>query len=79
MFYLILATWSEWTECLGSCTSSRRRVCSELYGCNGLEYEEKDCPNADDRCFQQLSDTLPNGKNITIYNFSYLSIIESKF
>ena len=56
----ITATWSEWTECLGACVTSRRRVCSEHYGCNGLEYEEKECPNADDLCFQPLSDIIPN-------------------
>ena len=54
------ATWSEWTECLGSCISSRRRVCSEQYGCNGLEYEEKECPNAEDLCFRPVTDVLPN-------------------
>ena len=57
----ISATWSQWTECLGSCVSSRRRICSENYGCNGLEYEEQKCSNADDTCFRQLSDTLSEG------------------
>ena len=59
----ILATWSEWTECLGACQSSRRRICSEQYGCNGLEYEEKECQNVGDNCFQPLSDKIPEGKN----------------
>ena len=57
----ISATWSQWTECLGSCVSSRRRICSENYGCNGQEYEEQKCTNADDTCFQQLSDYLNEG------------------
>ena len=56
-----LAFWSEWTECLGSCVSSRRRVCSKLYGCEGSEYEEKKCENADEHCFQPINDKLPNG------------------
>lgn len=46
---------------MGSCTSSRRRICSEQYGCNGLVYEEIKCANADDLCFQEVSDKLPNG------------------
>ena len=55
------ATWSQWTECLGSCLSTRRRVCSEHYGCNGLEYEEKKCLNTNKTCFQPLTDTLSKG------------------
>ena len=58
---IISATWSQWSECLGSCMSSRRRVCSEQYGCNGLEYEEVECPKTDDLCFQGVSDKLPKG------------------
>ena len=58
----VTATWSEWTECLGSCISSRSRVCSEHYDCNGVEYEEKECENVDDLCFQPLFDELPDGK-----------------
>ena len=56
----ITSAWSEWTECLGACKTSRRRVCSEQYGCNGLEYEEKNCENAAETCFRSLSDTLEN-------------------
>ena len=65
------ATWSQWTECLGSCISSRRRVCSEQNGCNGLEYEEKKCKNIDDSCFQPLSDILPNGN--FFFNFTKIN------
>ena len=57
-FILILAMWSEWTECVGSCRTSRRRICSEQFGCEGFELEEKDCSNADDLCFKSISDTL---------------------
>ena len=55
------AAWSEWSECLGSCVSSRRRICSEQYGCAGLEYEEKQCSNAGDNCFQPVIDILQKG------------------
>ena len=58
---MLSATWSQWTECLGSCVTSRRRVCSTQYGCNGLEYEEKECENAEDSCFQPVSDILTEG------------------
>lgn len=61
-----LATWSEWTECLGSCVSTRRRICSKQFGCHGLELEEKKCSNADDLCFQIISDILP--KSELFYN-----------
>ena len=53
--------WSEWTECVGSCRSSRRRICSEQFGCEGFELEERDCTNADDVCFKSISDTLSEG------------------
>ena len=58
---LISATWSQWTECLGSCVSSRRRVCSKQYGCNGLEYEEKECSSDENTklpCFQPVTDNI---------------------
>ena len=66
----VTAFWSEWTECLGSCVSSRRRVCSEHFGCNGREYEEKKCPNSVETCFQSLTDTLPS-------NLKYCSMFEN--
>ena len=61
MLPIISANWSQWTECLGSCLSSRRRICSEFYGCNGDEYEEKPCPNADELCFQPVFDIISEG------------------
>ena len=64
--------WSEWTECLGSCVSSRRRICSEQFGCNGLEYEEKECSNNDGLCFQPISDGLTKG-------FKHLNLILNDF
>ena len=54
--------WSEWTECVGSCRTSRQRICSEQFGCEGLEVQEKDCINADDVCFKSISDTLDECK-----------------
>ena len=75
----VTANWSQWTECLGSCLSSRRRVCSEQYGCNGLEYEEKKCPNADSLCFESLSDTLPSSKlilNCTLLSLTFFIDLE---
>ena len=58
--------WSEWTECIGSCRSSRRRVCSEQFGCEGFELQEKDCMNAADSCFKSISDNLPESETFSI-------------
>ena len=57
-FIFMLAMWSEWSECVGSCRSSRRRICSEQFGCQGFELQEKYCQNANDLCFKSISDTL---------------------
>ena len=59
--------WSEWTECVGSCRSSRRRICSEQFGCEGFELEERDCTNAGDVCFKSISDTLAESESF-FYN-----------
>ena len=61
---ILEAAWSQWSECLGSCVTSRRRVCSEQYGCNGLEYEERECPDTSNSCFQPLSDMIDDGLNL---------------
>ena len=56
--------WSEWTECVGSCRSSRRRICSEQFGCQGFELQEKDCQNTNELCFKPISDTLEESEFI---------------
>jgi len=60
--------WSEWTECIGSCLSSRRRICSEQFGCEGIEHQERDCTNANDVCFKSISDTLAEGEFFSMKN-----------